>query len=307
MAEPQTSRITNWNLEHALDDPLHAGYVYGAIQKIDADVLHIPETFTRSADDELVSPDQWSAVQTAMGKLGYQGIMTGGVRPDLVATMWSRVGGELSFVSLGEDRGWSIPKLHVPGVGRFFGIHAPSDKESTRLEIAHAFVDHLVKHEINQANAAGEGIAKIADDNTVDPSDSAFARALHIADPFMRLIPGVSGMNYYEGAKLKQKAGVVIRAAGMANGESLRVYKNAGLKDAAAGNVTGTVYLHGRTLRVDRILTCGFDVTDYAVLSAPLDRHGKRLSDHNPVAVTVTANGSTRRAAGLKNTYGRAS
>jgi hypothetical protein len=280
MANTSELVVAGWNAANSFDPNRGLQHIETAFQTVDSfgddvNVLCISELAGRYSSDLLMNDEHLDMIQTGMANLGYfNSIITGGVRPDLVLSLWSRLEGDMDSVQLGN--GLTLPRLRVDDFGDVIGIHNRSDSEPERVSVSRAL--------INLASG-GNGIATkslLVGDFNSSYADDKDIRIRQLTDNVLRWLPR---FNYYQGSKLKRLAGTVIRACEMTRGEAMGILLEAGFYDADPG-FEPTVFYESQLLggllsqRVDHILATSDLVLDRFTL-LPRGLGGQDpISDH---------------------------
>jgi len=190
--------------------------------------------------------------------------------------LWSRIPGvtddDISREAFGNRYGLC---LHVPGFGDIVSVHLDDASEAVRQSAAEAIVGST--READRAVVLGGYTAM----HRRDPR----SRLPRLLDPMARHIPI---KDYYSGSKLHWKLSEVKRVAAMARGHTMQTFTDAGFADADPA-YKPTVTCGPVAFKLDHILAAGAEVTKFGSIDMRgVTENGRRLSNHFPLAATVS-------------------
>jgi endonuclease/exonuclease/phosphatase family metal-dependent hydrolase len=168
------------------------------------------------------------------------------VRPDaLRLSLWSRVDGEMSRLSLGQDQ--HLPRIRLPGIGEVIGIHNQSISAKAREKVSQGIARHA-----RAGTDKALGTIVVGDFNETLKSDKGTAK-LRTADYITRWVPRFIDIDYFHGSPLEIRIGTIVRGCAMARGTAIRTLANEGFQNADPDG-RPTVFSGSRALRVDHIV-----------------------------------------------------
>ncbi len=270
--------VGSWNALNAFGDEQRVEDALRIVEGVNADVLYLSEMALKDAADSDAS--RWAMDELA--GMGYRGAFSNyspphlGARDEHVMSMWTRGDGPITHELAGERYTYAtyMPALDM----KVRGVHLSDQNSSSRNASAKVIAVDTVRNQ-----EGGIETAVVGDFNAMNRRDpnSRIPRALG------RVVGGIEVSNPYDRSKkLQRVAGKIIRVCRMADGTTMEILEDAGLRDADPEHQP-TIGGGRAAFQLDHIMvTEGLEVVDFRH-HAQTDRNGSKVSDHTPISATL--------------------